>query len=52
MLQVDIQTTRDIIQKGQDRGYNPAQCMRVKLEYVEDGKRTGRPKETPRDTEP
>ena len=34
-----------MIQKGQDRGYNPAQCMRVKLEYVEDGKRSGRPKE-------
>ncbi|CBF73616.1 predicted protein [Aspergillus nidulans FGSC A4] len=45
MLQINVRTIRDMIQKGQDRGYNPAQCMRVKLEYVEDGKRSGRPKD-------
>ncbi|CBF84331.1 hypothetical protein AN2628.2 [Aspergillus nidulans FGSC A4] len=45
MLQINVRTIWDMIQKGQDRGYNPAQSMRVKLEYVEDGKRSGRPKE-------
>ena len=45
MLQINVRTIRDMIQKGQDRAYNPAQCMGVKIEYVEDGKRSGRPKE-------
>jgi transposase len=45
MLQINVRTIWDMIQKGKDRGYNPAQCMRVKLEYVEYCKRSSRPEE-------
>jgi transposase len=44
MLQINVRMIWDMIQKGQDRGYNPAQRMRVKLEYVEDGKCSHCPK--------
>jgi transposase len=40
-----------MIEKGQNRGYNPAHSFRVLLEYVEDGKRSGRPKEISEATE-
>jgi hypothetical protein len=43
-LDLPNQTVRNIIKKGKDRGYNPNQSPRVKLEFMDDGKRSGRPK--------
>jgi hypothetical protein len=44
-LDLNVRTVRYMIKKGQNRGYNPAHSFRVLLEYVEDNKSSGRPKE-------
>jgi transposase len=44
-------TVRNIITKGKNRGYNPTENLRIKLEFIEDGKRSGRPKEISEATE-
>jgi hypothetical protein len=33
-----------MVEKAKDRGYNPAKSLRVEARYIEDGKRSGRPK--------
>jgi transposase len=49
IIAANLSLSRQIIQywvkKAMDRGYNPAVDPRIHLEYVEDGKRSGRPKE-------
>jgi transposase len=46
-LDISKRTVGDMIKRGKDRGYNPNQTGRLRLEarYIEDGKRSGRPKE-------
>jgi hypothetical protein len=31
------------VKKGKERGYRPKESYRVKLEFIEDSKRSGRP---------
>lgn len=50
-LGVPQRTIQDLIKKAKDRGYNPAESLRVKKEYFEDSKRSGRPKENTPGTE-
>ena len=38
-------TIFDLKKKARERGYNPAQSRTLKIEYVEDASRSGRPKE-------
>lgn len=45
LLDLPILTVRNLIKKGQDRGFNPDESLRIKLDFVQDGKRSGRPKE-------
>jgi hypothetical protein len=49
IIAANLSLSRQIIQywvkKAMDRGYNPAVDPRIYLEYVEDGKRSGHPKE-------
>lgn len=37
-------TLQYLVKKARERGFNPAVDPRIMMEYVEDGKRTGRPK--------
>jgi transposase len=37
-------TLYNLKKKAQERGYNPAQSRSLKMEYVEDAPRSGRPK--------
>jgi transposase len=50
-LDIPPRTVRNMIERGKDRGYNPIQSLRVELKYVEDGVRSGRPKEISEATE-
>jgi transposase len=50
-LALPPKTVRNMIEKGKDRGYNPTRSLRVEAKFVEDGKRTGRPKEISEVTE-
>lgn len=43
ILDLPPRTVLNIIKKGKDRGYRPSENFRVKLSYVEDEKRPGRP---------
>jgi transposase len=45
------QTIQYWVKKARERGYNPAIDFRILPEYVEDGKRSGRPKKTTESTE-
>ncbi|KAF7179335.1 hypothetical protein CNMCM7691_008268 [Aspergillus felis] len=45
------QTIQYWVKKARERGYNPEIDPRILPEYVEDGKRTGRPKEITKATE-
>lgn len=45
LLDLSPRTVQNLVKKGKDRGYRPSECFRVKLEFVEDGKRSGRPVE-------
>jgi transposase len=44
-LGVPPRTIQDLIRKAKDRGYHPHESLRIKKEYYEDRKRSGRPKE-------
>jgi transposase len=44
-LEVPIRSIRKMIQRAKDRGFNPGSCERIRMEYAEDAKRSGRPKE-------
>ncbi|OJJ62070.1 hypothetical protein ASPSYDRAFT_610823 [Aspergillus sydowii CBS 593.65] len=44
-LEVAPRTIQDLIKKAKARGYKPEESLRVKKEYFEDSKRSGRPKE-------
>jgi transposase len=44
-LEVPIRSIRKMIQRAKDRGFNPGSCERIRIEYAEDAKRSGRPKE-------
>jgi transposase len=46
-LDISKRTVGDMIKRGKDRGYNPNQTGSLRLEarYIEDSKRSGRPKE-------
>jgi transposase len=43
-LGLSRQTIQYWVKKARERGYNPAVDLRILPEYVEDGKRSGRPK--------
>lgn len=43
LLEVPVRTIQELIKKARTRGYNPEVSLRVKKEYIEDGKRSGRP---------
>ncbi|KAE8349072.1 hypothetical protein BDV28DRAFT_141992 [Aspergillus coremiiformis] len=44
-LELPLRTVHDIISRAKARGFDPVQHKRVKMEFVEDAKRSGRPKE-------
>jgi transposase len=44
-LEVPLRSIQKMIQRVKDRGFNPGSCERVRMEYAEDAKRSGRPKE-------
>jgi transposase len=44
-LEVPPRTIQELIKKAKARGYKPEESLRVKKEYFEDSKRSGRPKE-------
>lgn len=44
-LKISIRTLQSIRKKALDRGFNPQTDPRIRREYVEDGKRSGRPKQ-------
>ncbi|GFF84593.1 hypothetical protein IFM47457_06533 [Aspergillus lentulus] len=50
-LGLSRQTFQYWVKKARERGYNPAVDFRILPEYVEDGKRSGRPKKTTESTE-
>lgn len=41
-LEVPQRTVQQLIKRTKERGYKPEECLRVKKEFVEDSKRTGR----------
>lgn len=43
-LDVPVRSVQRIIQRAKERGFDPATDPRVKMEYVEDAERSGRPK--------
>lgn len=43
-LRMSPRTVRAIQKKAKDRGFDPAVDMKIEMRFVEDGKRTGRPK--------
>jgi hypothetical protein len=43
-LDIPLRSVQDIIQRAKARGFDPAKDPRVKMEYVEDAERSGRPK--------
>jgi transposase len=45
LLGLSQRTVQNMIRKGKERGFRPEESYRVKLEYVEDGKRSRRPAE-------
>lgn len=50
-LGLSRQTIQYWVKKARERGYNPAVDLRILPEYVEDGKRSGRPKKSTESTE-
>jgi transposase len=54
-LDIPLRTVSDMIKRGKDRGYNPTQTqpgsLRMEAKYIEDAKRSGRPKEISEPTE-
>ncbi|OJJ69705.1 hypothetical protein ASPBRDRAFT_46060 [Aspergillus brasiliensis CBS 101740] len=43
-MNVPLRTIQGIVKRAKERGYNPQADFRIRREYVEDGKRSGRPK--------
>jgi hypothetical protein len=43
-LDIPIRSVQRIIHRAKERGFDPATSPRVKMEYVEDAERSGRPK--------
>ncbi|KAJ8198708.1 hypothetical protein LV164_002848 [Aspergillus fumigatus] len=43
-LDAPVRSVQRIIQRAKERGFDPATDPRVKMEYVEDAERSGRPK--------
>ncbi|KAF7170554.1 hypothetical protein CNMCM5623_002961 [Aspergillus felis] len=43
-LDIPYRSVQKIIQRAKERGFDPATNPRVKMEYVEDAERSGRPK--------
>jgi hypothetical protein len=50
-LDIAPRTVRSMIERGKDRGYNPTRSLRLEAKFIEDGKRSGRPKEISEDIE-
>lgn len=50
-IKIPPRTTRNIIQKALSRGYRPEEDPRILNHFVEDGMKSGRPKEIGEDTE-
>lgn len=46
ITQMSPRNLRYLLQKAKSRGFNPEIDPRIKIEYVEDGKRSGRPKDS------
>ena len=50
-LGLSPRTMQDIFKRAKARGFDPAQDMSIRMEYVEDAKRSGRRKKNPEGVE-
>ena len=51
MTKMSVRSLRYLQKKASDRGYDPSTDIRILIDYVQDGERTGRPKEISEETE-